>query len=149
MLEIYIDADACPVKDEVYRVAERYGLNVILVANTHMRIPWRSTIRLEIVGDDIDEADDWIADHTDKDDIVITNDVPLASRCVSNGARVLSPTGRIFTETNMGEILATRDLLTHLREAGDITSGPPPFSPRDRSTFLQRLDQVIQTIKRG
>jgi len=149
MLEIFIDADACPVKNEVYRVADRYRLHVTVVANTRMQIPWKSkNIRLVVVDDSMDAADNWIVDHVDTDDIVVTSDIPLASRCVACGARVLNPIGKIFTETNIGEILATRDLLTHLRETGDVTSGPPPFTARNRSTFLQRLDQIIQSIKR-
>lgn len=147
-MHIYVDADACPVKNEIYRVAERYGLDVTLVANSYMQIPGRASIRLQVVPDGLDAADDWIAENAKKDDIVVTADVPLASRCVGGGALVLGPTGQAFTEDSVGHDLATRDLLTELRGAGEITSGPPPMKPRDRSNFLQKLDQVIQAIRR-
>ena len=148
MLHIYIDADACPVKEEVYRVAGRLGLEVTLVANSWMRTPDREWITLEVVGDASDEADDWIVEHARPDDVVITADIPLAGRCVKLGARVLSPTGKPFTEDNIGSAVATRDLMEELRGAGQITGGPPPLTQRDRSHFLQKLDQVIQSIRR-
>ncbi len=148
MLHIFIDADACPVKDEVYRVAGRCRLKVTLVANSWMRTPDERWIALEVVGDASDEADDWIVEHVEQSDIVITADVPLASRCVKAGARVIGPTGKPFTENNIGQVLATRDLLTELRGAGEVTGGPPPLNQRDRSRFLQQLDQVIQSIRR-
>jgi len=145
MLQIYIDADACPVKQEVYRVAKRYGLKVILAANTWMRIPDESWIKLKVVGEGLDEADDWIVEHVQPQDIVITADIPLANRCLIIGARVLGPTGKLFTEDNIGQMLATRDLLSGLRSAGEITGGPPPFKKSDRSLFLQQLDELIQS----
>ena len=148
LLHIFIDADACPVKQEVYRVAGRYGLDVTLVANSWMRIPNEPWIALEVVGDGLDAADDWIAEHVQLLDIVITADVPLASRCVKAGARVMGPTGKHFTEDNIGQAVATRDLLTELRSMGEITGGPPPLKKRDKSIFLQRLDDVIQSIRR-
>ncbi len=148
MLHIFIDADACPVKDEVYRVAGRCRLKVTLVANSWMRTPDERWIALEVVGDASDEADDWIVEHVEQSDIVITADVPLASRCVKAGARVIGPTGKPFTDDNIGQVLATRDLLTELRGAGEVTGGPPPLNQRDRSRFLQQLDQVIQSIRR-
>ncbi len=148
MLHIYVDADACPVKQEVYRVAGRCRLEVTLVANSWMRIPDEQWIALEVVGDASDEADDWIVEHVEPHDIVITADVPLASRCVKEGARVIGPTGKPFTDDNIGQVLATRDLLTELRGAGEITGGPPPLDQRDRSRFLQQLDQEIQSIRR-
>ncbi len=148
MLHIFIDADACPVKDEVYRVAGRCRLKVTLVANSWMRTPDERWIALEVVGDASDEADDWIVEHVEQSDIVITADVPLASRCVKAGARVIGPTGKPFTEDTIGEVLAPRDLLTELRGAGEVTGGPPPLNQRDRSRFLQQLDQVIQSIRR-
>ena len=148
MLHIFVDADACPVKQEVYRVAGRFGLEVILVANSWMRVPNERRIALEVVGDGLDAADDWIVEHIQPHDIVITADIPLASRCLKEGARVLGPTGKPFTEDNIGMTVATRDLLSELREAGEITGGPPPINKRDRSRFLQQLDEMIQAIRR-
>ena len=148
MLHIYVDADACPVKQEVYRVARRYELSVTLVANAWMRTPDDPTIRLEVVEDSFDAADDWIVDHVETGDIVVTADIPLASRCMQKGARAIGSTGRPFTEDNIGEAVATRDLLAVLRGGGEITGGPPPLTKRDRSRFLQTLDEVIQSIRR-
>lgn len=148
MLHIYIDADACPVKDEVYRVARRYALDVTLVANAAQRIPDDERITLIIVREGLDAADDWIAGHAGIGDIVITADIPLAARCLRNGARVIGTTGRPFTDDNVGGALATREILSDLREAGELTSGPPPFEKRDRSRFLQALDRAIQAIRR-
>lgn len=148
MLHIYIDADACPVKQEVYRVAKRYGLDVTLVANSWMRVPDERWLRLEVVGGGFDEADDWIVEHVEADDIVITADIPLASRCIKAGASVIGTTGKPFTENNIGSALATRDLLSELRGAGEITGGPAPLQKRDRSRLLQTLDEVIQSIRR-
>ena len=148
MLHIYVDADACPVKQEVYRVAKRYRLDVTLVANSWMRVPDERWLRLEVVGDGFDAADDWIVEQVQPHDIVITADIPLASRCIKEGARVIGTTGKPFTEDNIGSVLATRDLLSELRGAGEITGGPPPLQKRDRSRFLQQLDEVIQSIRR-
>jgi uncharacterized protein YaiI (UPF0178 family) len=148
LLHIFIDADACPVKKEVYHVANRYSLNVTLVTNTWMRIPKKEWITLEVVKDGLDVADDWIVGHVQPDDIVITADIPLASCCLKKGASVIGPTGKPFTENNIGDIFATRDLLTGLRSAGEITSGPPPLTKHDRSQFLQQLDAMIQSIRR-
>jgi len=148
LLHIYVDADACPVKQEVYRVARRYELDVTLVANAWMRTPDDPGIKLEVVEDSFDAADDWIVDSVEADDIVITADIPLASRCMEKGARALGSTGRPFTEDNIGEAVATRDLLAVLRGGGEITGGPPPMTKRDRSRFLQALDEVIQSIRR-
>ena len=148
MLHIYVDADACPVKQEVYRVAKRYQLEVTLVANSWMRVPEERWLRLEVVGEGFDEADDWIVEHVQADDIVVTADIPLASRCLKNGAQVIGSTGKPFTEDNIGSALATRELLSDLRGAGEITGGPPPMQNRDRSRFLQQLDEVIQCIRR-
>jgi uncharacterized protein YaiI (UPF0178 family) len=147
-LHIYVDADACPVKQEVYRVAKRCGLEVTVVTNSWMRVPEEGWIELEVVGDGFDAADDWIVEHVQADDIVITADIPLASRCIKEGARVIGTTGKPFTEDNIGSALATRELLSELRGAGEITGGPPPIQKRDRSRFLQQLDEVIQTIRR-
>lgn len=149
MLHIYVDADACPVKDEVYRVAKRYQLDVTLVANAWMRTPDDPGITLEVVEDGFDAADDWIVDHVETEDIVVTADIPLANRCMQKGARAIGSSGRPFTEDNIGEAVATRDLLAVLRGGGEITGGPPPLTKRDRSRFLQTLDEVIQSIRRN
>ena len=148
MLHIFIDADACPVKQEVFRVAARYRLDVTLVANSWMRVPSEPRIALEVVGAGFDAADDWIVEHVQPHDIVVTGDIPLASRCLKEGARVLGQTGKPFTEDNIGEVVATRDLLSDLRSAGERTGGPAPLEKRDRSRFLQKLDEVIQSIRR-
>jgi uncharacterized protein YaiI (UPF0178 family) len=148
LLHIFVDADACPVKPEVYRVASRYHLDVTLVANSWMRVPNEQWITLEVVEDGFDAADDWIVTHVEPHDIVVTADIPLASRCLKKGARVIGPTGKPFTENNIGHVVATRDLLSALRGAGEITGGPPPLKKRDRSRFLQQLDEVIQAIRR-
>ncbi len=148
MLHIFVDADACPVKQEVYRVASRYGLEVTLVANSWMRTPDQRSVALEVVGDALDAADDWIVGHLQPRDIVITADILLASRCLQEGSRVIGPTGKPVTEGNIGEAVATRDLLSQLREAGEMTGGPPPLTKRDRSRFLQQLDEAIQSIRR-
>lgn len=149
MPEILVDADACPVKEEVYRVARRYGLKVTLVANSQMRMPEEDWLELVVVSNEFDAADDWIAAHVGKDDIVISGDVPLASRCLKRGARVLGPAGRAFTDNSIGDALATRDLMYHLRDIGIMTGGPPPFGKKDRSRFLQSLDGMIQAIRNG
>lgn len=148
LLHIFVDADACPVKKEVFRVAGRYRLDVTLVANSRMRVPDEEWIVLEVVGNEPDAADDWIAEQVGPHDIVITADIPLASRCLKEGARVVGPTGKPFTEENIGDAVATRDLLAGLRSAGEITGGPPPLQKRDRSRFLQQLDEVVQSIRR-
>lgn len=149
MPDIYVDADACPVKPEVCKVARRYRLNVILVANSRMRVTDPDVARLVIVDGDFNAADDWIAGQVAAGDIVITTDIPLASRCVKRGARVLGPTGYELSDANVGHVLATRDLLAELRDAGAMLGGPPPFHPRDRSRFLQSLDQIVQDLRRN
>ena len=148
MLHIFVDADACPVKPEVYRVASRYSLDVTLVTNSWMRVPNEPWISLEIVEGGFDAADDWIVEHVQPHDIVVTADILLASRCLKGSAHVIGTTGKPFTENNIGNVVATRDLLSALRGAGEITGGPPPLNKRDRSRFLQQLDEVIQTIRR-
>lgn len=148
MLHIYIDADACPVKQEVYRVAQRCELNVTLVANSWMRIPNDPWVAIEVVSDGFDAADDWIAEHVEPGDIVITADVPLAGRCIKRAASVIRPSGKPFTEDSIGDTVAQRDLMAELREAGVITGGPAPMGQRDRSHFLQQLDNLIQAIRR-
>ncbi len=149
MPRILVDADGCPVKDEVYRVAGRYGLEVAVVANSRIHAPTNERIRLVVVDGKFDAADDWIVEQAGEDDVVITADIPLASRCLEKKARVIGPTGREFTEENIGEALASRELKSHLRDLGTQTSGPAPFEPRDRSRFLHRLDEIIQRIRRG
>jgi len=148
LLHIFVDADACPVKKEVYRVASRYHLEVTLVANSWMRTPDERWIQLEVVGAGFDAADQWIVEHVQSEDIVVTADILLASHCVKKGAKVMGPTGKLFTEDNMGTAVATRNLLAELRGAGEITGGPPPLNKRDRSRFLQKLDDVIQSVRR-
>lgn len=151
MLHIYIDADACPVKDEVYKVAKRYGLEVTLVAASWMRVPAEAWIRLEVVKEtgELDVADDLIVERLGVDDIVVTEDIILASRCLEKEARVLNPRGRVFTPASIGEALATREFMAELREAGTITGGQAPLGKTDRSKFLQQLDQIVNAVKRG
>lgn len=148
-LHIYVDADACPVKDEVYRVAKRYDLGVTLVAASWVRIPTDAHIALEVVSQGFDAADDWIVEHVMADDVVVTTDIPLAARCLAKGAQVVSPTGRPFSESNIGEALATRNLLAEMRGAGMESGGPAPFEPRDRSAFLQAIDRAVHAARRG
>ena len=147
MLHIYIDADACPVKRETCHVARRYGLQVTLVANSWMRVPYYAWLKLVVVEDQLDAADDWIVLNVNENDIVISGDVPLAARCLKKGAIVLGTTGSEFTDSNIGQAVATRDLMSELREAGTITGGPAQFQKKDRSRFLQGLDRVIQRIR--
>jgi len=148
MLDIYVDADACPVKREIYKVARRYDLKVILVSNSWMRAPESSWLELIIVEKGADVVDDWIVDHVGVDDIVISGDIPLASRCIKKGAQVLGHTGRPFTEDNIGNALSVRNLLHDLREQGTMIGGPKPFAKKDRSKFLQVLDEMIVKTRR-
>ncbi len=148
MLRIFVDADACPMKDEIYRVAERYALQVTLVANSCMRVPDKGWIELVVVGEGLDVADDWIVDAVETGDIVVSGDILLAARCLQKGAHVIGTTGQPFVDDNIGSLLAMRDLHAELREAGTMRSGPPPLQKRDRSRFLQSLDAVIQRIRR-
>ena len=146
-MNIFVDADACPVKPEVYRVADRYELKVTLVAGARMRIPDGVRITLKVVGQGMDAADDWIVENMEAGDIIITADIPLAARCVARGAYVLGPTGKPFSEDNIGSAVAIRNLLSELRESGEVTGGPPPFNKRDRSRFLQSLDNAVNEIR--
>ena len=148
MTDIYVDADACPVKDEVYRVAERYGLKVRLVSNTWLRAPNEEWIEVVVVGAELDAADAWIVEHVSENDIVVTADIPLAALCLEKGSSVLGPRGRPFTKESIGEALATRELMSQLREMGEVSGGPPPFEKRDRSQFLQALDQIVHAIRK-
>jgi len=149
LLEIYVDADGCPVKDEVYRVAGRYGLRVWVVANDWLRVPDDPLVSRILVGEGLDRGDDWIAERITAGDIAITADVPLAARCVRRGARAIAPDGRAFTEASIGTDLAQRNLMTALREAGEIRGGGRPFTKQDRSRFLGALDAAIQAIRRA
>ena len=148
MLDIFVDADACPVKDEIVRVAERHGLKVHLVSNAWMRGPQSPVVARVVVAEGADAADDWIAEHIGADDIVVTNDIPLAARCLDKAAKALRPDGQPFTEESIGTALAMRDLMAHLRETGDITGGPSAFSRKDRSSFLNALEAAIQAVRR-
>ena len=147
-LRILVDADACPVKDEIYKVAWRHEVPVTIVANSHFRIPVHPLINRVVVSDGFDAADDWIAERASPGAVVITADVPLASRCVKAGGVALSPTGKAFTDASVGMALATRNLMQELREAGAITGGPKPFSKSDRSAFLGALDRTIVRLRR-
>jgi uncharacterized protein len=142
-IEIFVDADACPVKDEVYRVAGRYGLKVYVVTNGGVRAPGVPMIELVVVAQGPDVADDWIAERARRGDVVVTADIPLAHRCLQAGAEVIGPTGRAFTTSSIGAALATRGIMEHLRSTGETTGGPKPFAPADRSRFLSALDQAI------
>ena len=149
MFRILVDADAAPVKQEVFRVALRYGIKVILVANSPINIQEEDWLELVVVSGQFDAADDWILKHVQKNDIVVTGDIPLAARCLKKVARVLDYRGLIFTENSIGNMLATRDLMAHLRNIGVNTSGPKVFVKKDRSRFLQSLDTIIQSIRNG
>jgi hypothetical protein len=147
-VRIFIDADACPVKPEVYRVAERYGIKVYVVANAFMNVPRSDLIERIIVNEGPDVADNWIVERAGENDIVVTADIPLAARAVKKGAVVIGPTGRPFTEDSIGMQLATRDLMSDLRSAGATTRGPPPLSRQDISRFLSVLDLAVTRLKR-
>ena len=146
-MKIYIDADACPVKSETYKVANRYSLPVIVVTNSWMRIPAEGQVTLQLVEDDFDAADDWIAENAGQGDIVITGDILLAERCINEGARVLGTRGREFTEAGIGEAVAMRALKDELRQMGEIRQGPPPMNKKARSKFLATLDQIVNAIR--
>jgi uncharacterized protein YaiI (UPF0178 family) len=148
-IEVFVDADACPVKAEVYRVAARYGVKVHVVANQVIAVPQDPLVERVTVGSGFDAADDWIAERAGRGAVVVTADIPLASRCLKAGAAVISPTGRAFTDASIGMALATRNLMDQLRSAGEITGGPRPFGPKDRSAFLQSLDREIVRLKRA
>ncbi|MGH7169657.1 MAG: YaiI/YqxD family protein [Gemmataceae bacterium] len=147
MLTIYIDADACPVKDEIYRVARRYTMRVAVVANTPLRVPADALFEL-VVRSGFGAADDWIAEQAGSGDIVITADIPLAARCLEKEARVLDPKGHPFSENDIGSVLALRDLRDELRQGGVVTGGPAPMTPKDRSRFLAKLDETVNAVRR-
>ena len=151
MTQIYVDADACPVREEVYRVAGRLGVGVLIVSNGSrpIRPPGLPYVQMVMVGEAMDAADDWIAERIGASDVCVTVDIPLASRCLATGARVVPPNGRPFTKANIGNALAGREVSRHLREIGLSGKGPPPFAKSDRSRFLSALDTVVQAALRG
>jgi uncharacterized protein YaiI (UPF0178 family) len=146
VIQIYVDADACPVKEEVFRVAKRYGLRVLVVSNGRIRVPADPLVEMVVVTGHFDAADDWIVERIGATDIAVTSDIPLASHCLARGARVLDPKGKAFTQESIGDALANRELMAYLRDSGSITGGPAPFEARDRSRFLQKLDDLVQAI---
>jgi uncharacterized protein len=148
-MPIYVDGDACPVKDETYRVARRHQVKVYVVSNAPLRVPREDLIELVVVRGGFDAADDWIVEHIAAGDVAITADIPLAERCLSRGARVLGPKGDAFTEGSIGEAMATRALLDMLRQSGEIGGGPAPFVKADRSRFLSKLDEALHAIRSG
>jgi hypothetical protein len=149
VLEIYVDGDACPVKAEVLRVAERHRLTVHLVSNAWLRMDDNPLLHRVVVGDGPDAADDWIAEHIGDGDISVTADILLAARCLEKGARVVGPTGKPFTEESIGMAVAMRDLMSHLRDSGEVKGTNPSFTKQDRSRFLQVLETTIQAVRRG
>jgi hypothetical protein len=146
--EIFVDADGCPVKEEVYRASRKYGLTVQVVCNTFMNVPRDERIHRVVVERSPDAADDWIAEHVGAGDIVVTTDIPLADRCLKRGARILDARGREFTTDSIGMAMATRELMSHLRGIGEAWGGPPPVAKKDRSQFLSKLHEVIQSLMR-
>lgn len=148
MPTIFVDADACPVKEEIYRVARRVGFDVKVVANSFIRTPPESRIQFVLVDAGPDLADDWIAERAGPGDVVVTNDIPLAARCLPNAAEVISPTGKAFTPDMIGTAMATRSIMEQIRSTGEITGGPKPFDARDRSAFLGALDLAVTRAKR-
>ncbi|MBP1625602.1 MAG: hypothetical protein H6Q00_77 [Holophagaceae bacterium] len=146
LIQLYVDADACPVKEEVFRVAKRHGLTVHVVANSRINLPRDPLFKLVVVSGRFDAADDWIVEQAGPTDIAITSDIPLASRCLKKGARVLDPKGRVFTDDSIGDALASRELSAFLRDMGEMGGGPKPYSPRDRSQFLNTLENQIQAL---
>lgn len=146
---VYVDADACPVKDEIYKVAQRYGLAVKVVANAFIPVPAASWIERIVVEAGPDVADDWIAERAAAGDVVVTADIPLAARCLKSRAEVLAPNGRRFTEDSIGSALASRSIGEHLRSIGETTRGPAPFAAADRSRFLQSLDEAVHRARKA
>jgi len=148
MTTIYIDADACPVKDETYKVAARNGLKTYVVSNSWIRVPLTPAIEQIVVDAGPDVADDWIAERAGPGDVVVTNDIPLADRVLKAGGQAIAPNGRVFTADMIGSALASRSIGEHLRSMGEVTSGPKAFGPQDRSKFLQALDQAVVKARR-
>ena len=149
MIRILVDADACPVKDEIYKVAFRHEVPVTIVSNSPIRVPAHDLIDRVVVGDGFDAADDWIAERAAAGAICVTADILLADRCIKAGAAVLAPTGRPFTAASIGSAIATRAIMADLRAGGDIVGGPAPFGKADRSRFLSALDEAIVRARRG
>lgn len=149
MIRIFVDADGCPVKDEVYKVAARCKLKVFVVANKYLNVPLDPMIEMQVVSGGFDAADDWIVEQVTSKDIVVTADILLAERCVKNKARVLGHKGDEFTEDNVGMAVANRELMQNLRHMGDMRGGPAPMDKKARSQFLGKLDQIIQSLRRG
>jgi uncharacterized protein YaiI (UPF0178 family) len=147
-IEVLVDADACPVKAEIYRVAERYGLKVFVVSNALVAIPRSPLIERVIVGDGFDAADDWIAGRAGPASIVITADIPLAGRCLVAGAKVIGSTGKPFTKDSIGMAMATRELMQQLRAMGEVSGGPRPMAAKDKSRFLSALDEAVNQLRR-
>jgi uncharacterized protein len=148
-IRVLVDADACPVKEEIYKVAWRHGVPVVLVANAYLRIPQHPLLSRVVVSDGFDAADDWIAERANARTVVVTADILLADRALKAGARVLAPTGKPFTTSSIGSAIATRAIMADLRAGGDQLGGPAPFSKTDRSRFLQALDEALVALKRG
>jgi uncharacterized protein YaiI (UPF0178 family) len=148
LLRILVDADACPVKEEVYRVARRYDVPATIVSNSGMRVPFEPLIQQVIVSAGPDAADDWIAENASEATVVVTADIPLADRALKKGAVVIAPNGKPFTESSIGSAMATRAIMEQIRSTGDQVGGPRPFSPADRSRFLQALDTAIVALRR-
>lgn len=148
MIQILIDADACPVKDETYRVAARYKVPVVVISNSPIRVPRDPLISRKVVSDAFDAADDWIVEHATTGTVVITADIVLADRCLKLGAAVIAPTGKLFTSSSIGSAIATRAIMADLRVGGDIVGGPPPFSNADRSRYLSSLDETLVKLRR-
>jgi uncharacterized protein len=146
---IYVDADGCPVKDEIYKVAERFQVEVVLVANKYLNIPINKLFRMEVVSADFDSADDWIVEQVTPKDLVITADILLADRCLKKGSRVLGHRGNEFTEDNIGSALASRELMQNIRHMGEISGGPQPMDKKARSQFLSELDRILHALKRA
>lgn len=149
MTKIYLDGDACPVKDETYKVAERYQLRVLVVANKPMHLPASERIEMVTVSGGFDAADDWIVENATSKDVVVTTDILLAERCVKKSIRTLSPKGEEFTEDNVGSAVAGRELMQNLRHMGEMRGGPAPMDKKARSNFLAKLDQILQSLKRS
>ncbi len=149
MLDIYVDRDACPVKAEVFRVALRHDLKVFVVSHGPLRLLARGRVEGVRVKKGFGATDDWIAEHVEEGDVVVTADIPLADRCLKKGARVIAPNGRAFSEASIGDAMANRELMDHLRQMGAVTGGPPPFVAADRSRFLSCLDEAIHAIQRA
>ena len=148
-VRILVDADACPVKDEIYKVAWRRAVPVTIVSNNHFRIPQHPLVTRVVVSDGFDAADDWIAETADAQAVVITADILLADRCLKAGATILAPTGKPFTTASIGGAIATRAIMADLRAGGDQLGGPKPFAAQDRSRFLQALDTALAKLQRG